>query len=470
VSCSGRGRAAASEALRMPGDLQMSLLTEAIVETITQPLLILDGNLRVEAANPAFFQLFGADSADTLGRFIYNLGNGEWNIAGLHRLLEEVLSKDGKVVDYRVELDFESIGKRVMLLSANRMSRKDTPDTILLAISDITERERLRLELEGEKEFAEKLIDSVRESLLVLGWDLRVRFANQSFYNHFAVTRYETLGRLVYELGNGQWDIPELRQLLEDILPKENSFDDYEVKHTFPAIGERTMLLNARRLDHVNQILLAIRDVTEQRQHEFRQRAFMGELQHRVKNILNNVRAMATQTRKHSRSFDAFFKAFEARLGALARSQDLMVTSPSGMVYVRDIVRLELESVGAENGRNFTVDGPVVQLPPREAQAMFLAVHELTTNAAKYGALAAENGRIEIRWRTTRRNDQDFLTFEWQERGVRIDELAPDRGFGSTVIERSLPHIVGGTAELTFKRDGVAFRLEFPIPQSRRQP
>ncbi len=72
------------------------------------------------------------------------------------------------------------------------------------------------------------MIDSVRESLVVLGWDLRVHFANQSFYKRFAVTREETEGHLIYELGNGQWDIPELRLLLEEILPRENSFDDYK--------------------------------------------------------------------------------------------------------------------------------------------------------------------------------------------------------------------------------------------------
>jgi PAS domain S-box-containing protein len=335
--------------LRMP--------TEAIVETITQPLLVLDGDLRVEAANPAFLRHFGVESAETLGRLVYDLGNGQWNIPELRRLLEEVLSKNGKVVDYRVEHDFESIGKHIMLLNTSRMRREDTTDAILLAITDITERERLRFELEGEKEFAEKLIDSVRESLVVLGWDLRVHFANQSFYNHFAVTREETEGRLIYELGNGQWDIPELRQLLEDILPKENSFDDYEVEHEFDTIGRRIMLLNARRLDHMNLVLLAIRDITEQRQHEFQQRTFMGELQHRVKNILHNVRALARQTRKHSRGFDDFFTAFEARLGALARSQDLLVVSPSGAVDLRDIVRRELTAVGAENGKNFTVEG-----------------------------------------------------------------------------------------------------------------
>jgi PAS domain-containing protein len=93
-----------------------------------------------------------------------------------------------------VEHDFESIAERIMLLNGTRMRREDTTDTILLAITDITERERLRFELEGQKEFTEKLIDSVRESLVVLGWDLRVHFANQSFYKRFAVTREETEG------------------------------------------------------------------------------------------------------------------------------------------------------------------------------------------------------------------------------------------------------------------------------------
>jgi two-component sensor histidine kinase/PAS domain-containing protein len=404
-----------------------------------------------------------------VGCLVYDLGNGQWNIAGLRRLLEEVLSKNGKVVDYRVEHEFESIGHRIMLLNGNRMRREDTTDAILLAITDITERERLRFELEGQKEFAEKLIDSVRESLLVLGWDLRVHFANQSFYTRFAVTPEETEGRLIYELGNGQWDIPELRLLLEEILPRENSFDDYEVEHEFESIGRRVMLLNGRRLDHMNLVLLAIRDVTEQRKREFRQHTLLGELQHRVKNILSIVRALATQTRKRSRGLDDFFSAYEARLGALARVQDLLVMSPSGTVNLRDIVRPELEAVGAEYGRNFTSEGPLVVLPPREAQTMAMTIHELTTNAAKYGALRSDNGQIEIRWRTDRRTDRTYLTFEWRERGVRIDAVAPTRGFGTKVIERSFPHMLGGTAELIFNPDGVACRLEFPLPVRARE-
>jgi two-component system CheB/CheR fusion protein len=93
-----------------------------------------------------------------------------------------------------------------------------------------------------------------------------------------------------------------------------------------------------------------------------------------------------------------------------------------------------------------------------------MTVHELATNAAKYGALKAEKGRIEIQWRVIHPVDgADHLTFAWQERGVQIQDLSPPRGFGSEVIERSLAYMLGGTAELRLRPDGVSYQLEFPL-------
>src|SRR5205823_4472573 len=96
--------------------------------------------------------------------------------------------------------------------------------------------------------FAESIIDTVRDPLLVLNRGLRVVTASWEFYRTFGVTREETVGRLVYELGNNQWNIPRLRTLLEEILPQENTFRDFEVEHVFEHIGRKVMLLNARRL------------------------------------------------------------------------------------------------------------------------------------------------------------------------------------------------------------------------------
>ena len=123
--------------------------------------------------------------------------------------------------------------------------------------------------LQGEAdEFADSIISTMPIALLVLETDLRVRAASQTFYDTFLVTPEMTEGLLVYTLGNGQWDIPGLRMLLEDVLPKNHGFTDYEVEHTFEGLGRRTMLLNGRQFNHVQLILLVIVDITERKQDE----------------------------------------------------------------------------------------------------------------------------------------------------------------------------------------------------------
>ncbi len=122
--------------------------------------------------------------------------------------------------------------------------------------------------LREAKEFAEHIISTIPDGLLVLDANLRVQTANDSFYALFQVSPAETKGRLIYELGNGQWDIPELHALLEEVLPQNNVFTGYEVEHYFEGLGRRIMRLNGRYLDHVQFILLAITDITEGKQAE----------------------------------------------------------------------------------------------------------------------------------------------------------------------------------------------------------
>jgi len=121
-------------------------------------------------------------------------------------------------------------------------------------------------------QISEDIVETIHEPLLVLDSDLRVISANRSFIDSFKVTREETLGNFIYDLGNKQWDIPKLRELLETILPEKISFDNYEVEHDFATIGRRTMLLNARQIERAmgkeRIILLAIEDITERRQLE----------------------------------------------------------------------------------------------------------------------------------------------------------------------------------------------------------
>jgi len=155
---------------------------------------------------------------------------------------------------------------------------------VFAAARDITGRKEIEAGLEKTRqelavikiaadevsEFAESIINTVREPLIALDQDLRVVKVSRSFYDFFKVEPAETVGQLIYDLGNKQWDIPKLRELLETILPQKTTFDNYEVEHNFAIIGKRTMLLNARQIQRVlgkeRIILLAIEDITERKQ------------------------------------------------------------------------------------------------------------------------------------------------------------------------------------------------------------
>jgi len=145
------------------------------------------------------------------------------------------------------------------------------------------------LKIRDALEYAKSIINTVRTPLIILYEDLNVALANLSFYQVFKVKPGETEGQLVYDLGGRQWDIPKLRELLEDILPKTTSFDDFEVEHDFPDIGRRVMLLNACRIyletNRTKLIILTIEDITERKKiNELRARIAELEAQVRIKN------------------------------------------------------------------------------------------------------------------------------------------------------------------------------------------
>ncbi|MGI4791635.1 MAG: PAS domain-containing sensor histidine kinase [Janthinobacterium lividum] len=239
-----------------------------IVDTVREPLLILDANLCVRSANRAFYQTFRVSPEETEDELIYELGNGQWNIPALRTLLEDIIPQTSVFDDFEIEHDFPSIGRKVMRLNARTLRPGDHTEFLVLAIEDVTERRRAERLLAEIETYAQNIVDTVREPLLMLEPTLRVKSANRAFYQAFQVSPEETEGQLIYELGNGQWDIPALRTLLDDIVPRQSVFSDYELEHDFPAIGRRTMLLNARQLrggNHTDLLVFAMEDVTERR-------------------------------------------------------------------------------------------------------------------------------------------------------------------------------------------------------------
>ncbi len=333
---------------------RVSEYSESIINTVREPLIVLDQDLRVVAVSRSFYEFFKVKPEETVGKLIYDLGNKQWNIPKLRELLETILPQKTTFDNYEVEHDFATIGRRIMLLNARQIQRVLGKERIiLLAIEDITERreienglEKTRKELEIVKqsadeasEFAESVINTVREPLISLDQDLRVVTVSRSFYEFFKVKPEETVGKLIYDLGNKQWNIPKLRELLETILPQKTAFDNYEVVHDFATIGRRVMLLNARQIQQVlgkeRTILLAIEDITERREienglekaHE-ELKALAAELKHTARVKSEFLANMSHELRTPLNSINGFSEVlFDETFGPLNEKQKQYVNN-----------------------------------------------------------------------------------------------------------------------------------------------
>lgn len=153
--------------------------------------------------------------------------------------------------------------------------------------------------------YAEAIVETVREPLVILDEKLRIKTANKSFFDTFKVNKKETYNKLIFELGNEQWNIPSLRKLLTQLLPKSSHFKDYEVSHEFEDIGTRTMMLNARRIvleGHKTElILLAIEDITARKLVDKQKDDFIGITSHELKTPLTVIKGLIQVLQRHNK-------------------------------------------------------------------------------------------------------------------------------------------------------------------------
>ena len=201
-------------------------------------------------------------------------------------------------------------------------------------------------------------------------------------------------------------------------------------------------------------------DVTERKEAETQQKLLTQELAHRVKNTMAMIQAIASQTLRNARSIEEAKTVLTARLDALARAHDLLVGGRTGSALVGAIAQ-SIVSIQGDPER-FAISGPDVMLGPKAALALTLILHELTTNAVKYGALSNDTGCVSLMWRVDEIEGVKQFRLRWQEIGGPPVEAPSKRGFGSRLIERSFPAARGGT-ETAFLPTGVIFTLDAPF-------
>jgi PAS domain S-box-containing protein len=321
------------------------------------------------------------------------------------------------------------------------------------------------------------LVETIREGLLVLDPDLTVRFANRSFGETFAVTPEDTVGGKLYELGNGQWDIPELRSLIETILPERATIEAFEVDRVFPSIGRRVMVLNARKVyragNHTKQILVAIEDVTEQKrlEHEHaaaheRIAALLQELGHRIKNSLQIIVAMVSLEARNHKSGEgkAALERVLHRIAALGRLYSMLgetnsVEEVDAASYLEALCRDLIESVQKENGTSIALETDIESepLPVDRAIPLGLIVNELVTNAVKYAFPSETRGTVLV----TLKRIPGELRLMVSDDGKGVDPRRADSGLGGRLVE-TFARQLGGQVERESSNKGTNVCLTLP--------
>lgn len=312
---------------------------------------------------------------------------------------------------------------------------------------------------------AQGILNTIPNPLLVLDSDLTVVDANLAFFTTFEASRDETIDRQFQDLGNGQWDIDELRLLIEKIIPNSSSLADYEVTAQFPVIGNRTMLVSGQRIAQSGGgrrlLLLTMVDATERKREAYKNDVMLDELMHRITNILSVAQSLARQTKVKDRTAEEYRDDLLGRFNALGKA--LKATIAKNEAELPALVHTILEPYIGEGGPVVMEKGPTVSLSTSQSMGLGMMLHELATNAVKYGSLSVPDGRVTVAWMLEEEDGETpSVKLRWREtNGPQVSP--PDtNGFGTRLIEFTAAQDLGGRVQQDYQPDGLVVTLTFP--------
>jgi len=419
--------------------------------------LFLDPELRIRMFTPPIAELFNVADTDvgrTVTNFTHQLESDDLE-ADARRVLRdltpvesEVRSRDGQWFVVRLR-PYRTIDNRI--------------DGTVVTFVDITARRKAEMALRESEELHRMTTELVPAMLWRADPDGRVISTNAQW-------QVETGQRETNTQDYGWLDAIHPDDVAETRAAFEHAFKSGESLQRQQRIRQADYAYHWHLVRHVpvrgadgsiTYWFGAAVDVENLHQLQEQQQILVAELQHRTRNLLTVVRNLARRSIQPSIGRDQY----DARLAALGRVQGFLSRSALYRVSLADLVRAELAAIGSDTSDRVMVDGPAVELPGEGIQAVALALHELATNAVKYGAFAQVSGRLSLRWHVDGAGEADGrrLVIDWRESGVEMPEGPPARrGFGSELITQALPYQLQAETKLEFKANGVWCRIALP--------
>jgi two-component system, chemotaxis family, CheB/CheR fusion protein len=449
-----------------------------LFSSINLPVIIVGSDLRIRrftAMAETVLRLIPTDVGRPIGHLQFNLVMPELESLIL-QVLDTVSTRELEVQDR--EGHWYSLRIRPYRTPERKI---DGAVLLLIDIDSLKNVDRLTClleEVQAARDYAKAILQAVPKSLVILDQTLRVQMANQAFYQSFHVSPEETERRVLYQLGNGQWDIPRLRELLEQIVPQRGEVRDFDVKHTFETIGMRTMRLNARRLVPADKsealILLTIDDITAQQlAHDQVNTALqekellLRELHHRVKNNLQMVSSLLS-LQADALQDPAVRHAFEEsqrRIQSIALVHEQLSASatlaPIHMgEFIQRLATLLFEAYAAAGRISLHLHTEEVPVTIDSAVPCALILTELISNALQHAFPAGQQGEVSITWRA---EGEDHLLLMVQDTGTGMPpavDLAHTDSLGLSLVQAMVEQL-GGSTQVE-RTGGTTVAVRFP--------
>lgn len=423
--------------------------------------IFLDNDLRIKNFTPGMTEIFHLRDSDR-GRPVTEIVS-QLNYADLRKDVRNVL-RNLSIVEREVRLSDEEM-TFIMRIRPYR-TVDNVIDGVVITFLDISDHKRVEMAVQASESRYRALFDAIDEGFCIIEKvktgpgkpsDFRYVAANPAFAKQSGIG--DVVGKTMREAFPGEaqewFDIYDTVVKTGEVIRFQRRLETQN----------RLLELFAFPLEEMNhrQLGVIFSDISEQENSERYADLLMGELDHRVKNILAIISAVISQTLRRNLSPDAFAAAIEGRVAAVARTHNLMSQAGgTGETLLSDIINTELAPY-AYGENKLSVAGPAIALAPKAGLTWALSIHELTTNAVKYGALSAGEGRLTVSWKIVAGEQNDTLNFAWIEEGGPAVQPPTHVGFGTTLIDRGLRLEFDAKVNREFPASGMRCTIDIPL-------
>jgi len=443
-------------------DAEASRIRGEMLAQVSDAVIAVDDEMRIFYLNAAAERLYGLAASHGLGQSVSKIYELRWLHPGDEAAAQTALCERGEWRGENVHVRPD--GRELNVESGITVLRDiaGQPTGLLAVIRDVTERKAREDKVLVSETRYRRLFEAAHDGVLIVDPDTRkIVEANPFMTQLLGYPHDQLVGKELYQIGllkdeaASQEMVRKLKrtsQVRYEDLPLENQRGQHQevevVANLYDESGHPVIQCN-------------IRDITERKRTEEHVRMLMAEVNHRAKNLLAVVQAVAVQTAKHGDAA-TFVSRLSERIVGLAAGQDLLVSNQWQGVEVSDLVTAQLAHFKDLIGMRVLLAGPAARLTPDAAQGIGMALHELATNAAKYGALSNNEGRVRITWHVTAETKPRFLMSWLEDNGPKV--VAPARvGFGQIVIGRMAEAAVQGVAEIKYGDTGFSWNLSAPL-------